>query len=89
MQRREFARNVVGAIFGTAVVPRCFEKPCFRPCIPPFQVIQPSWPSGAVDGQIFTPTFMAAWEPYTKARRKDAPAPLNCAQTIHLRDMLG
>jgi hypothetical protein len=27
MNRREFARNVVGAIFGVAVVPKCFEKP--------------------------------------------------------------
>jgi hypothetical protein len=27
MNRREFARNVVGAIVGVAVVPQCFDKP--------------------------------------------------------------
>jgi hypothetical protein len=88
MNRREFARNVVGAIFGVSAIPAFGSKPAFRPCSHiPFTVRQYNeWPPILETLQVFPKTNITEWVPYI---RKDPPPDISIADKLRIRDMLG
>jgi hypothetical protein len=87
MNRREFARNVVGAIVGVSAIPEFGSKPSpmwFRSRI---HVHQPNlWPPILETLQLFPKTNIAEWVPYI---RKDPPPDISIADKLRIRDMLG
>jgi len=85
MQRREFARNVVGAIFGVSAIPAFGSKPASN-------VVTGADPSFCKDGYIMVRGF---WHSEEGIQRNDLikisvpPADISEATKIHLREMWG
>jgi hypothetical protein len=101
MNRRQFARNTIGALVGFSAVPAAFEKPLFRPCLPEGVYIPPvnagakfitqEYLTKVRDALVLdTPEAHKALESYIKEMPARAvPADISDATKIHLKEMWG
>jgi hypothetical protein len=93
MNRREFARNVVEAIVGVAVVPQCFEKPKLPFVLTSSKLREIRDEMVAAQGMscvdfyyIGPASSRCCQQPY---RLPEPPPDISIADKLRIRDMLG
>jgi hypothetical protein len=82
MNRREFARNVVGALFGVSLIPPALEKP-------PFPKINVNW---TFSKEVMDGLHLRRITPYPQVLRRvplTIAADISIADKLRIRDTLG